>query len=184
MILLSKIMALAFHIQGRYLHNTRQIPIQAASFGLLLPLKGGGCLLGGDMYKACARCGKMHPHGYQCSVGASKRIYASTEERKQRSTYAWTLKSQEIRDRAHYLCEICLAEGKINYKNIEVHHIVKLKDDRAGLLNNDNLICLCQEHHKKADKNEIAASYLKELARFREAGGIHIPTDENSNADR
>lgn len=136
------------------------------------------------MFKACARCGKLHPHGYQCSVGAMKRVYTSTEERKQRSTYAWTLKSQEIRDKAHYLCEVCLAEGKINYKNIEVHHIVKLKDDRAGLLNNDNLICLCQEHHKKADKNEIAASYLKELARFREAGGIHIPTDENSNADR
>lgn len=151
---------------------------------LLLPFKGGGCLLGGDMYKACARCGKMHPHGYQCSVGATKRVYASTEERKQRSTYAWTLKSQEIRDRAHYLCEVCLAEGRINYKDIEVHHIVKIKDDRAGLLDNDNLICLCQEHHKKADKNEIAASYLKELARFREAGGIHIPTEENSNADR
>ena len=121
----------------------------------------------------------MHPYGQSCRVF---REYKTTEERKQRSTYAWTLKSQEIRDKANYLCEVCKDEGKITYNNIEVHHIVKIKEDRAGLLDNDNLICLCSEHHKKADRNEIPASYLKALAIRRERGDIHTQEAESCRA--
>ena len=124
------------------------------------------------MFKACSKCGKIHDTRYKCNVG---RIYTGGDERKLRSKYSWTRKSEEIRERAHHICEVCKDKGTItteSYNNIEVHHIVKVKDDESKLLDNENLICLCQEHHKQADNNEIDKEYLIELARRREQESI------------
>ena len=118
------------------------------------------------MFKSCAKCGKIHADNYRCK--AIKRIYIKDDERKLRSQYVWTQKSKEIRDKANYLCEVCKDKGEITYNDIEVHHITKLSEDRGGLLNNENLICLCQEHHKKADKGELDKEYLTALAKRRE----------------
>ena len=120
-----------------------------------------------DMWKSCSRCGKIHASDYQCTVG---RIYRGGKERKLRSTYSWTLKSQEIRERANHLCEVCRDQGVYTYNNIEVHHIVKVREDETRLLDNLNLICLCKDHHEQADNNEIDKEYLIELARKREQG--------------
>ena len=117
------------------------------------------------MFKSCSRCGKIHDTKYKCNVG---RIYAETDERKLRSQYSWTKKSEEIREKANHLCEVCRDQGIYTYNNIEVHHIVKVKDDRSLLLDNENLICLCQEHHKLADAHAIDPVYLRELASKRE----------------
>ena len=117
------------------------------------------------MFKSCSKCGKIHPKNYQCRVG---RTYTGGNERKLRSTYAWTKTSLRVRDESNFLCEICREQGIYNYNNIEVHHIVKVKDDESKLLDNENLICLCQEHHKQADNNEIDKDYLLRLARERE----------------
>ena len=119
------------------------------------------------MYKTCSRCGKMHPYNYICNVGKS---YQGGAERKERSRYAWTKKSQEIRERANYLCEVCRDRGAYTYKDIEVHHITKVREDKTKLLDNLNLICLCTEHHKQADRGELDKDYLSELARKREDG--------------
>lgn len=74
----------------------------------------------------------------------------------------------EIRDRAQYLCEVCRDQGTYTYKDIEVHHIAKVKDQPEKLLDNDNLICLCVEHHKLADDGKIDSEYLTRLAKARE----------------
>ena len=122
------------------------------------------------MFKSCSRCGKIHATGYMCNVG---RLYTSQgDERKLRSQYSWTKKSEEIRERANHLCEVCRDKGIITFKDIEVHHIVKVKDDKSKLLDNENLICLCQEHHKQADNGEIDRDYLLELARQRECENV------------
>ena len=120
------------------------------------------------MYKSCSKCGKIHPKNYECNVG---RIYSGGDERKLRSKYSWTKKSEEIRERAHHICEVCKDKGTIteqSYKSVEVHHIVKVKDDDSLLLDNENLVCLCIDHHKQADNNEIDKEYLIQLARKRE----------------
>ncbi len=65
------------------------------------------------------------------------------------------------------LCEVCKAQGVYNYNDLEVHHIEKLKDNPDGLLNDDNLICLCVYHHKQADAGELNADYLRELVKER-----------------
>ena len=117
------------------------------------------------MYKACSKCGKIHPSSFICN---KERVYSGGDERQLRSKYVWTKKSREIRDKAHNLCEACKANGVYVYDNIEVHHIVKVRDDKNGLLDNNNLICLCQECHKKADKGQIDSGYLRALAENRE----------------
>lgn len=115
--------------------------------------------------KSCSRCGKIHPRGYKCNVG---RTYAKkTGDDKLRSKYAWTLKAKQIKADAMGLCEVCRAQGLYTYDNLEVHHITKLREDPNGLLDDDNLICLCKKHHKQADDGEISADYLKELVKER-----------------
>ena len=121
-------------------------------------------------YKSCPKCGKIHPANYKCTKGFSYRVTykPSKEERKQRSTYAWTKKSIEIRKKANYLCEVCRDEGVYTYSGVEVHHINKLRDRPDLLLDNYNLIALCKRHHEEADDGLINKNYLKELAKKRE----------------
>lgn len=117
------------------------------------------------MYKACSRCGKIHDYNKQCYKGI---IYQGGEERKLRATYQWAKKSLEIRDKANYLCEVCRDQGVYTYNDLEVHHIEKLREQPTLLLDNFNLVCLCKEHHMKADNGEIDKEYLKRLAKDRE----------------
>ncbi len=123
------------------------------------------------MKKTCSRCGRIHDVNYTCNHNRPKRDYSkygNLEERKARNTQAWANKSVEIREAAHYLCEVCRDKGIYNYKDIEVHHITKLRDNPDGLLDNDNLICLCVAHHKMADRGQIDKKYLLKLAHQRE----------------
>lgn len=117
------------------------------------------------MFKACSRCGKIHSASYQCNVG---KVYQGGKERKQRSRYVWTKKSEEIREQAQYLCEVCRDQGEISYEKLEVHHIIPLTENPSLLLEDTNLICLCVKHHKQADNGEIDREYLRKLARQRE----------------
>lgn len=80
-----------------------------------------------------------------------------------------------IREKANYLCEVCRDQGRLTYNDLEVHHIVKIKDDSNKLLDDYNLICLCVEHHKQADAGEIETDYLKRLAKDREERNTPYP---------
>lgn len=120
------------------------------------------------MWKSCSRCGKVHAVGYKCTAHIIPKV--RTLDQRLRSTNRWQKKSEEIRQASNYLCELCKLEGKFEYNNIEVHHIIKLKDDSTKLLDNYNLIALCKYHHELADAGKIDAKYLKELARCREEG--------------
>lgn len=116
------------------------------------------------MYKSCSKCGKIHNSNYKCNM----RLFIGGDERRLRSQYVWTKKSKEIRHKAQHLCEVCRDRGVYTYRDIEVHHIEKIKDNKSKFLDDENLICLCKEHHKQADQGEIDSNYLIELARKRE----------------
>lgn len=77
--------------------------------------------------------------------------------------------SKSIREDSQFLCEVCRDHGVYNYDSLEVHHITKVKDDPSRLLDRDNLICLCQQHHKLADSGEIEEGYLRKLVESRES---------------
>lgn len=91
-----------------------------------------------------------------------------TDESRMRSRNAWTEKSREIREKAQYLCEVCRDRGLITFDNLEVHHIVKIREDSSLFLDDSNLICLCQEHHKQAEIGILGREYLKTLADARD----------------
>ena len=84
-----------------------------------------------------------------------------------RSRYSWTKKAKQIKEDALNLCEVCRAKGLYTYDDLEVHHIVKIRQDPTKFLDDDNLICLCTFHHKQADAGKIDADYLKKLANER-----------------
>lgn len=117
------------------------------------------------MYKACSKCGKLHSYNYKCTANRPVR---DDEESKLRNKNKWHNKSKEIREASNYLCSICKEEGVYNYKRISVHHIDKLRDRPDRLLDNYNLIALCDEHHKLADEGKIDKDYLFKLAEARE----------------
>ena len=120
------------------------------------------------MFKVCHRCGKIHASNFTCNEGRVARKYNGGTERALRSSYSWTEKSKEIRASANYLCEVCRDEGVLTYDGLEVHHIIKVRDDEDLLLDDNNLICLCGAHHRQADNNELDKEYLQRLARERE----------------
>ena len=119
------------------------------------------------MLKACSRCGRVHDSSYICNHGRERK-FVKNEESRLRSRYSWKRKREEIRDRAFNLCEVCMAEGDYSEKDLEVHHIVQIKEDPTKYLDNDNLICLCIRHHKMADRGELDTEYLLSLVEQRE----------------
>lgn len=116
------------------------------------------------MYKSCSRCGRVHNTLYKCP----RNIPAPGIENKLRSQRKWTKKSLEIREESQNLCAVCREEGKYTYESLEVHHIIKVRDDPEKLLDDDNLICLCTYHHKLADEGKLDPDYLRELVKKRQ----------------
>ena len=114
---------------------------------------------------ACSKCGKIHQRGFRCN--ANRTPPADTKSRQLRRTYAWRTKSKQIRQEAQHLCEVCRDQNIYTYDGLEVHHITKIADDPAGLLDDNNLICLCTYHHKEADEGRIDTEYLRKLAKER-----------------
>ena len=75
----------------------------------------------------------------------------------------WHEKSQEIKLLDSYCCLMCKSLGLISPKYLEVHHIIKVRNDVSLKLDNDNLITLCVNHHKQADANKISTNELYRL---------------------
>lgn len=120
------------------------------------------------MFKVCSRCQRIHPYNQPCTCSKYKKDYKGGDERKLRAKNAWKEKSLEIRQKADNLCEVCRDNGRYIYQGLSVHHINKVKDAPELFLNNENLICLCEACHKKADKGELEKGYLERLALERE----------------
>ena len=117
------------------------------------------------MLRSCSKCGRVHDESFTCKSGRLPR----TNEQALRNLNKWHCKSREIRERSKYLCSVCQDRGKARADDdLEVHHIIKLRDYPDGLLEDSNLICLCIEHHKQADRGELSVDYLRGLAQKRD----------------
>lgn len=119
------------------------------------------------MYKSCSKCGMIHSTKYKCKADKKYRAKYDYEESKLRNTYEWHKKAEQIKKDSKYLCSICYQEGIYNFQELEVHHIIKIREDKTKLLDDYNLICLCRRHHRLADSNMIDIELLLKLARLR-----------------
>jgi len=118
------------------------------------------------VYKSCSRCGKIHDTKYQCSHNKPKYDngkYKTNGADRLRYSAAWQKKAEEIKEASKYLCAVCKDKGIYTYNNLEVHHIVKLREAPDKLLENKNLICLCRHHHIQADNGYLKKNYLQKL---------------------
>ena len=121
------------------------------------------------MLKSCSYCGGIHPRGYQCP-SKPRRNKQPTYIDKFRWSKAWQHKRKYINQRDKYLCQVCIRERyntqlKYNFNELEVHHITPIVDDWHRRLDDDNLISICNYHHKMAERGEIPKQELWNIVR-------------------
>ena len=119
------------------------------------------------MKKTCKICGIVD-EDHKCPYRTPRKKSGDRESDKFRKSKAWTNKSIEIRQRDRYLCRVCEADlyntiRQFNFDKLEVHHIIPINEDYNKRLDNDNLITLCNYHHKMAEAGEIPRDLLQEL---------------------
>lgn len=93
-----------------------------------------------------------------------------------RWTKAWQRKREQINIRDKYMCQVCIrklydTKKQYNYTDIGVHHITPIVEDWDLRLEDDNLICLCERHHKMADAGAIPKDLLKSICNEQESNG-------------
>jgi 5-methylcytosine-specific restriction endonuclease McrA len=119
------------------------------------------------MLKTCSKCGIV-PQDHVCPYRTYNKKNNDSKASKFRKTKSWTKKSLEIRQRDKYLCVVCINNlystiHQYNYDKLEVHHITPIEQDYNKRLDNDNLITLCNYHHKMAEKGDIPREELYKL---------------------
>lgn len=119
--------------------------------------------------KTCTYCRKIHGKEIKCTAkkGYYREKYSRYEKDKDYLKFIkskqWNNKSQEIKLLDSHCCLFCKSLGLISPVYLEVHHIVKVRNDVSLKLENSNLITLCVNHHKMADSNKISANELHRL---------------------
>lgn len=117
------------------------------------------------MLKTCSVCGKIHDYNKVCRRQTKNN---NTKENKFRNTNKWIEKRKQIKIRDKNLCQICIT-GKYdtmyryNYKQLEVHHIIPIKEDYSKRLDSSNLITLCRYHHELAESGQIPREELLKI---------------------
>lgn len=112
------------------------------------------------MKHTCSYCGRIVDNSHICP---SKPKKDNTKANKFRATKAWQKKSESIRERDHYLCQVDKQKGTYTYDNLEVHHIEPLCERHDLRLEDDNLITLSHKNHVLAERGKISREYLKSL---------------------
>lgn len=120
------------------------------------------------MLKSCKYCGRVHDSKYDCGSRPARIYKRNSAADRFRYTVAWQQKREEIKTRDNYMCQICFrnlfgTKKQLNYENISVHHAKKLEENFEKRLDNDNLLTVCEYHHKLCDKNEIPYDVVERI---------------------
>lgn len=122
--------------------------------------------------KTCTYCRKIHGSEINCKAkrGYYRDKYSRYEKDKDYTKFIkssqWFNKSQEIKLLDNHCCLVCKSLGLHSPVYLEVHHIIKYRNDSSLKVDNDNLITLCVHHHKQADSNKIQANELYKLIKL------------------
>lgn len=123
------------------------------------------------MLISCKYCNSYHERSFICDK-KPKKEYKRNSIRAFRSSKAWRKKSEEIRERDLFLCQLCklglYGNKRYTFEGLEVHHIIPISEAYELRLTNNNLITLCSSHHKMADNKQIASDELLKIVAIRE----------------
>lgn len=120
------------------------------------------------MLKSCRYCGRIHDKKYDCGKRPIQNHIRNSAADRFRYTSAWQQKREQIKARDNYLCQICIrnlynTKKLLNSENISVHHAEKIEQNYEKRLDNDNLLTVCEQHHKMCDNLEIPLSAVKRI---------------------
>lgn len=135
------------------------------------------------MLYTCKYCGRIHDKNHDCGKKPKRKSqrYAGSREDSQeakfRRTEAWKRKSIKIRERDHYLCQVCLRglylygeKSPLKYDDVSVHHAVPVSSNWDSRLDDRNLITLCSLHHEMAERGEIPLEEIRSIIAQQETG--------------
>ena len=119
------------------------------------------------MYKSCPNCGGIHTYSFgRCFINKSRYIDTSITRFVHRSSKAKNL-AKIVKEDSNGLCAVCLDDNVYNTKDLEIHHIIKIRSKPDMAYDEDNLICLCRFHHHMAENGLLKVSYLRKLVKKR-----------------
>lgn len=116
------------------------------------------------MLVSCSRCGRVHERG-ACPVKRRAEA-ARTEQRRFRSSQAWTDASLRVRERDRWLCAACAHAEPPRYVSarLSVHHIDPVAERWEARLDPANLVTLCPACHEAAERGDIPRGRLRSWA--------------------
>ena len=119
------------------------------------------------MLISCQYCGKIHDSKYICDKRPKRKKEISEADRFRR-TNRWQKKREEIKQRDLNLCQICIRElyntrNKYNTKDLSVHHNIPINENYDKRLDNDNLLTVCEYHHKMCERGEISRKIVQKI---------------------
>lgn len=118
------------------------------------------------MFKSCSVCGGIHLFSKnKCQKNRYKfksRQENELDKLRQKNKYRKT--ANYVKENYYNLCAVCLSEGVLNSEKLEVHHIEKIRERPDLAYEKSNLICLCSQHHRLAEKGELSKEYLHSLS--------------------
>lgn len=126
--------------------------------------------------KSCQYCGRIHRSDFDCGKKPQRKYrYIRPEHDSFRNTAKWKRKREEIKIRDKYLCQICIrnlyhTERILNAEKLEVHHCEPLREAYEKRLDNDNLLTMCEYHHKRCDSGEIPKEIVQKIIAEQEQG--------------
>lgn len=126
---------------------------------------------------SCSSCGRIHEATYVCDKKKAnmKRNRDRYKEKLKgtkdiRSTGRWKRKASDIKARDLGLCQMCkhnidMLSGMrlFNAINVQVHHIIKIKDNPDLAFEDSNLITLCRYHHELVEDKPKYIKMLQDL---------------------
>lgn len=111
---------------------------------------------------SCTRCGRIHEEN-RCTM--PNMVYGRKQQTsKYRADRRWHYARRQALDRDLYCCRMCLdMDNYIERENLEVHHIIPIYKNHDMAYEVNNLITLCNRHHRLVEDNERYTKYLQAL---------------------
>ena len=113
------------------------------------------------MKTRCRNCRTLIDYGKtycsKCEEKVKKQRKQYTTEKvreadKYTKTATWQSLRKEIIMRDKGCCVLCLLRGRIEYRQLQVHHIVKRVDNLSLAYERSNLVTLCRTCHEEVEK--------------------------------
>lgn len=98
----------------------------------------------------CEECSKKLRKDYKKNSSKNIELVESTTK-----SSRWKKLRKQIILRDKCCCRLCMKRGYVEFRKLEVHHIVKRVDDPSLIYEPSNLVTLCRTCHEEMEKLNV-----------------------------